>query len=337
MQWLTKLACVLSMCAGALAGPINKYCPVGQEPVDPSTPTLQYEGHEIGFCCPGCEDMFLGWNEQRRDEFVKLALAGKEPHKEAAASQPAKAPAQAADTPSYPYTLTTCPVSGEELGHEGDPVVRTIEGREVKFCCEDCVAKFEGNPSKYFEQVDKKLVEQQAMHYPLATCIISGEPLVENGKFTGVDVVYKNRLVRLCCDNCAGKFEKNPAPILEKLDKAMIEQQRAAYPLDTCLVSGEKLGGMGEPVEVLYMNRLVRFCCKMCVPKFEKNPAEYMTKLDKAYADAQRADSNAKCPISGETLDADAVEVVAGQKLIRFCCEKCEAKFKANPDAYRTN
>ncbi|GAB4384870.1 MAG: hypothetical protein Kow0022_08810 [Phycisphaerales bacterium] len=333
MKKFAALMCVLGWSAAALGQPINRYCPVGQEPIDKSTPTIKYHGHEIGFCCPGCDDKFLSWDEKRRDEFVQLALAGKEPHGKDVEPQTDSKPATATDD-GYPYPLAVCPISGESLDHEGAPVVRKIEGREVKFCCDDCAEKFASDPARYFEKLDQQIIEQQAIHYPLNTCIVSGEPMVEDGKFTGVNVVYKNRLVRFCCDRCAEKFSRNPAPIIAKLDQAMIEQLRATYPLNTCIVSGEELGGMGEPVERLYMNRLVRFCCEKCAGKFEKDLPASMAKLDAAFADALRPRANTVCPVSGEDLDDDAVEVVVGQKLVRFCCKKCASKFKAQPEQY---
>ena len=33
---------------------VNKFCPVTREPVDPSIPTIQYDGKTIGFCCSDC-------------------------------------------------------------------------------------------------------------------------------------------------------------------------------------------------------------------------------------------------------------------------------------------
>lgn len=62
-----------------------------------------------------------------------------------------------------------------------------------------------------------------------------------------------------------------------------------AYPLTTCVVSGETLGEMGAPVDYVYKedgkpDRLVKFCCKMCMPKFKKDPAKYLSKLDAAEA-----------------------------------------------------
>ena len=59
------------------------------------------------------------------------------------------------------------------------------------------------------------------------------------------------------------------------------EDKAKAYPLDTCLVSGEKLGTMGKPVVITHEGQEIAFCCKSCVPKFEKDPANYLKKLPK--------------------------------------------------------
>lgn len=53
------------------------------------------------------------------------------------------------------------------------------------------------------------------------------------------------------------------------------------YPLDTCVVSGEKLDSMGEPFVITYEGTEVRFCCDSCVPEFKKDPAKYLAKLKK--------------------------------------------------------
>lgn len=57
-----------------------------------------------------------------------------------------------------------------------------------------------------------------------------------------------------------------------------------AYPLDYCIVSGEKLGSMGDPIVKTYNGREVKFCCQMCVPDFESNVAMYLAKIDSAAA-----------------------------------------------------
>mgnify|MGYP000194558028 CR=1 FL=1 len=52
------------------------------------------------------------------------------------------------------------------------------------------------------------------------------------------------------------------------------------YSLDTCLVSGEKLGSMGDPVVIQHEGHEIKFCCDSCVPKFKKEPASYLEKLE---------------------------------------------------------
>jgi hypothetical protein len=62
-----------------------------------------------------------------------------------------------------------------------------------------------------------------------------------------------------------------------------LEQLSAAkpYPLETCLVSDEKLGGMGKPVVVLVGDQQVKLCCDDCLPKLKADPAGMLGKLTK--------------------------------------------------------
>ena len=64
------------------------------------------------------------------------------------------------------------------------------------------------------------------------------------------------------------------------------------YPLDTCIISGDKLGGdMGAPIEFVYsnkdVNQEIKFCCPMCKPKFLANPDKYMKTIKEAEAKAK--------------------------------------------------
>ncbi len=53
-----------------------------------------------------------------------------------------------------------------------------------------------------------------------------------------------------------------------------------AYPIDFCVVSGQKLGSMGAPVDYMHEGRLVRFCCGGCIGTFQSNPEKYLAVLD---------------------------------------------------------
>ena len=63
---------------------------------------------------------------------------------------------------------------------------------------------------------------------------------------------------------------------------ALAGENKPAYPLTTCVVSGEKLDSMGEPYVFTYEGQQVKLCCEHCKPKFEKNPADYLKKIKDA-------------------------------------------------------
>lgn len=65
-------------------------------------------------------------------------------------------------------------------------------------------------------------------------------------------------------------------------DKAMAATGQ--YPLDYCVISGSKLGGMGDPVKVKINGRDVEFCCEACIPKFQKEPEKYFKLIEEAAA-----------------------------------------------------
>ena len=77
-------------------------------------------------------------------------------------------------------------------------------------------------------------------------------------------------------------------------DATWLAKAKAQYPLKTCVVSEEELGGgMGDAVDYVYKqegqpDRLVRFCCEMCRPKFNKDPAKYLKKIDEAAAQGKK-------------------------------------------------
>ena len=74
-----------------------------------------------------------------------------------------------------------------------------------------------------------------------------------------------------------------PVVRAEEVKTPVKEEQKETpkpYKLDTCLVSGEKLGEMGEPFVFIHEGQEIKMCCKMCKPKFDKEPAKYLKKLE---------------------------------------------------------
>lgn len=60
------------------------------------------------------------------------------------------------------------------------------------------------------------------------------------------------------------------------------DEKPKAYPLETCVVSGEKLGEMGKPYVFTHEGREIKLCCKSCLKDFNKEPAKYVKKIEEA-------------------------------------------------------
>ena len=68
----------------------------------------------------------------------------------------------------------------------------------------------------------------------------------------------------------------------EKPSQGGKNEKLKPYPLKTCVVTGEKLGDMGDPYVYKYQGREIKFCCKGCLKDFNKEPAKYVKKLEEA-------------------------------------------------------
>ena len=178
--------------------------------------------------------------------------------------------------PAYP--LTKCVASGRELDAKAIDVV--YDGRLVRLCSGDCKATAEKDKAAWIAKIDAAVIAAQKPTYPLATCPISGEKLGAKGE--PIDVVSGTKLVRLCCTGCVPAYEKDVAAAMAKVDKAWIDAQVATYPLDTCVVSDEKLDSMGGAVDVLYGTKLIRLCCKGCKKSVEKEGPALVAKIEAA-------------------------------------------------------
>lgn len=194
-------------------------------------------------------------------------------------------PAFAKDATSDPsvYPLGTCIVSGETLD-PSDQVVKDYDGRQVKFCCNRCVKKFEKDKAGTLAKLDQAIIDDQLADYPMDTCPVSGEKL--GGMGEAVNHVVGNRLVRLCCEKCVKKIDADPAAYLAKADAAVIAAQGPSYAATTCPISGETLGSMGKAYDYVYAGRLVRFCCGGCIDDFNADPQGAMAKVSAASAES---------------------------------------------------
>jgi hypothetical protein len=62
------------------------------------------------------------------------------------------------------------------------------------------------------------------------------------------------------------------------------EKKVKPYPLDTCVVSDEKLGAdpSMKPHVFTHEGREIKLCCKSCLKDFKKDTAKYVAKIEAA-------------------------------------------------------
>ena len=125
--------------------------------------------------------------------------------------------------------------------------------------------------------------------------------------------------------------------------KVVEEAKPAAKAVNAkCPVSGKDVDAAQT---VTFEGQLVAFCCGNCKGQFEKEPAKFAGKIDglkpakkeekkEEKKDEKKADGkkaiNAKCPVSGENVDAGQ-SFEYKKQLIGFCCGDCKGKFEKDP------
>lgn len=150
-------------------------------------------------------------------------------------------------------------------------------------------------------------------------------------------VVHEGREFRFANQQNADTFKANPARYIAGVDAKMIAQQASYYPLETCVVSGDKLGNKDASFEFVHQNRLVRVTSKEHMAAFLREPGKYLAKLDAAVIERQKAKYKpTTCPVSGEKLGemGDPIDLVVGNRLVRFCCKGCLKDFDKDPLSY---
>ena len=137
--------------------------------------------------------------------------------------------------------IETCIVSGEKL--ENKNIKAEFFGREVYFCCNDCLAAAQKNPAAYVKKTEAEQIAavQGAMaksgghgehgdHHAaptsnsaakflgkgdgVETCPVTGEAISKD-----VHVEIEGRTVYACCPDCLGKIKKNPELYLKSASK----------------------------------------------------------------------------------------------------------------------
>jgi len=211
------------------------------------------DGREVRFCCMPCKPKF----EKEKATYFKILDT------------------KLATMQRRDYPLNTDVVDGAPLGEK--PVEIVYDNRLFRFGSDTSAEAFNKNPGTFIPIVDEAIIKAQLPLYPMTTCPIGKGPL--DGMGGPVNMIVGHRLIQLCCDSCRSGVLKDPLKVIKQLDEAAANAQRAEYPIDTCVVTGEKLDSMGGAVELTAGGRLVRFCCAGCFFLFDASPGKHLAKL----------------------------------------------------------
>lgn len=143
-----------------------------------------------------------------------------------------------------------------------DKAVET-DGQKIYVCSDACA-----------ETVKKgDLKAELAKAYPSTTDVTAkGCPTCGKAVTAAKEVVFQGRKAKLCCDNCAAEFKKDPGLYLAKANwPDAKDAKNTTDPID------------GKPVAAgvvaICKNHIVHFSSAKSVAAFEKDPTAAMTKL----------------------------------------------------------
>jgi YHS domain-containing protein len=89
-----------------------------------------------------------------------------------------------------------------------------------------------------------------------------------------------------------------------------------------CVVAGSKDAKAANAVD--YKGGKVFFCCMNCPKAFKADTKKFAAKANHQLVATGQA-KQAKCPLTGEEVDASTAIEVSGAK-IAFCCNMCKGK-----------
>ncbi|MGE3173605.1 MAG: hypothetical protein AB7O97_13355 [Planctomycetota bacterium] len=284
-------------------------CPVSGKPLDThgGPVDLVLDGTLVRFCCRHCTK--LGADPRALVDLVR---------------------ATAHNQQLLDYPLDTCIVSGRPLGE--NQVTVMYGTTMVKFCCQGCADRFAETPHRWLPRLQAGTANEwiQVDAPARTTCIVTGKPLGDGA----VTFTVKDRTWSTCCEKCKIRVEGNPLGYIEKLEQELRTAGAADYPLDTCPISGETLGSMGAPVELVLDGTLVRLCCDKCAARAKAKTADVVRAVRTAALRRQLADYPlGTCAVSGEPLGEDTVTAMVGTTVVRLCSERCVETLQQRPAA----
>jgi hypothetical protein len=77
------------------------------------------------------------------------------------------------------------------------------------------------------------------------------------------------------------------------------EKTKSDKSAGTCVVSGEALGSMGDPITVEHGEHKIKLCCDGCTEDFDADPEKYIALAKKAKEAGAAKDADKAKPVAG--------------------------------------
>ena len=102
-----------------------------------------------------------------------------------------------------------CPFTGKALNASA---TFEFQGQTIGFCCNNCLGKFKKNPKAHIGKVKEFKLAKTSKGPINSKC-----PFTNKAINPGATFVYQGKTIAFCCNNCLGKFRKNPKAHIGKV------------------------------------------------------------------------------------------------------------------------
>ncbi|TWT44497.1 YHS domain protein [Phycisphaerae bacterium RAS1] len=148
----------------------------------------------------------------------------------------------------------------------------------------------------------KTNVERQS----LPPCPVTGDPIVLSIRTMtdGGPVYFSSEAARDRFNADPTKYTENAAAqrdALKKLPRVQVN----------CPVTGNQIDGK---TEIFFEGKVVDFCCKNCVSKYDSDPEKYAARLEAGYT------YQTNCPVSGDAINPTVYAEISDDLRVYFCC-----------------
>ncbi len=107
-----------------------------------------------------------------------------------------------------------------------------------------------------------------------AKCPVTGKDVDASITFS-----HENQLIAFCCKDCCGKFAKEPAKFIEKVENfKKAEKKDGKKAVNTKCPLSDK--AVDAAFTFTYKDQVIAFCCKDCCGKFAKEPEKFVAKVE---------------------------------------------------------